>query len=137
MYTTARSHGFTVIELILVVLLLLGAAGVLTWQRNNLAEGFRDEQKKTAINALYYGLEESFYKENGYYPLTLTDTTLRTVDKALLKDPSGVMINTAGSAYRYQPERCDQNKCQGYTLSAELEREATFTKRNRDHSQKS
>ena len=105
MHSTSRSYGFTVIELVLVVVLLLGAAGLLTWQRNNLAEGYRDEQRKTAINAMYYGLEESFYKEKGYYPLTIADNTLATVDNALLKDPDGVMINTAGSSYRYQPER--------------------------------
>lgn len=137
MHSTSRSYGFTVIELVLVVVLLLGAAGLLTWQRNNLAEGYRDEQRKTAINAMYYGLEESFYKEKGYYPLTIADNTLATVDNALLKDPDGVMINTAGSSYRYQPERCDQDKCQGYTLSAEMEREATFTKRNRDNAPQS
>lgn len=133
MQSNRHASGFTIIELILVLVFVLGAAGVLTWQRNSLAEGFRDEQKKTAINAMHYGLEESYYKENGYYPTALADDTLRTVDKDLLKDPNGAAINTASSAYHYRPENCDQDKCQGYTLSADLEREATFTKRNRDH----
>ena len=131
MRSDSRAHGFTIVELILVLLIFTTTAFILLWQQSSLSQGYRDDQKKTDINAIYYGLEESFYKENGYYPLAIKSERLRTVDAARLKDPDGNMIGSGASSYRYQPERCDQDRCQGFTLSADLEREASFVKRSR------
>lgn len=126
-----RSHGFTVIEIIVVILFLSAATVLLLVQKNNLSAAQRDEQRKTAINAMYYNLEEVFFEKNGYYPAKIDSKTLRAVDPALFTDPMGIKMNEQDSEYRYTGNNCDNDKCKGYVLSSELEKEATYTKRNR------
>lgn len=89
---SSRQSGFTVIELV-VVAVLLAVAGILVFvQMNNLRTANQDTQRKTAINAMHYALEEVYYKEHGYYPATLTTETLPSVDPALFTDPDGFTI---------------------------------------------
>lgn len=128
-----RTAGFTVLELIIVIVVLgvIGLIGLL--QYNNLAAMQRDEQRKTAINAMYYGLEEAFYPANEYYPRTLSSDNLKTVDPELFSDPNGNAIGESNSDYRYEPINCNNNECQGYTLRTTLENEADFIKTNRDN----
>lgn len=126
-----RSHGFTVIEIIVVILFLGVATALLLIQKENLAASQRDEQRKTAINAMYYNLEEVYFEKNGFYPAKIDSKTLRAVDPILFTDPMGVKMNEQDSEYRYSGNNCENEKCKGYTLSAELEKEATYTKRNR------
>ena len=84
-----KQNGFTVIELLLVIVLL----GVGSWlffnEKATIDATARDNQRKVAINAMYYGLEEYFYAKNGYYPASIDSKTLRTVDPALFTDPKG------------------------------------------------
>ncbi len=123
-----RSAGFTVIEL-LVIIVILGAASVLFFvQKNNVQVAARDNERKTAINAMYYGLEKVFYKANGYYPVTINSTILPSVDPALFTDPNGKAIGTAGSDYRYLPTNCTNDQCKSYSLRATLQNEADFVK---------
>ncbi len=123
-----RTSGFTVIEIIFVIL-ILGVASVLFFvQKNDIAVAARDQQRKTAINAMYYGLEEVFYKANHYYPETIDETNLPSVDPTLFTDPNGVKLGTAGSNYRYDATNCSDNKCQAYTLRTTLENEADYVK---------
>lgn len=127
-----RSHGFTVIELLIVVV-LLGAASVIFFiQKNNLTIAHQDTERKTAINAMYYALEEVYYKTNHSYPATITATALPSVDPALLKDTNGVMIGEANSQYRYEPTNCTNNTCKSYTLRSTLVNEADFIKTSRN-----
>lgn len=128
-----REHGFTVIEIIAVIIFLGVATTLLLVQRANLAAAQRDDDRKTAINAMYYGLEEAFYPQNGYYPPTIDSKTLRTVDPELFTDPNGIKLGEAGSDYRYEATNCTNDKCQSYTLRADLEKEADFVKTNRDN----
>lgn len=124
--------GFTVIELIIVIV-VLGAATVLLFvQRGNLVAADRDDKRKTAINAMYYNLEEVFYAKNGYYPATIDEKKLTAMDPALFTDPNGNKIGTSASEYRYEATGCDNDKCKGYTLRAELEKEGDFVKTNRE-----
>lgn len=128
-----KSKGFTVIELI-VVIVFLSAAGILFFvQKNNIEVANRDMQRKTAINAMYYALEESFYKTNNYYPAEINETNLKTVAPELFNDPSENTINEEGSDYRYDTTGCVDEKCSGYTLRADLENEADFIKTNRNN----
>lgn len=134
-----RSSGFTVIELILVVL-LLGAASVLFFvQKNTIEVTARDNQRKTAINAMYYALEEVYYKQHQSYPRVLDATTLPSIDPALFTDPYGVKLGqttvsvngtdiAVQSNYRYEPTNCDGDSCKSYTLRASLENEGDFVK---------
>lgn len=126
-----HAPGFTVIEIIVVVLFLSVATALLLIQRENLAATHRDDQRKTAINAIYYTLEEVYYPKNGHYPAQITSETLPAVDPDLLVDPNGITINGPGADYHYEGSNCNNDTCQSYTLRAELEKEADFVKTDR------
>jgi len=126
-----RSQGFTVIEIIVVILFLGVASALLLVQKGNLTAAQRDSQRKTAINAMYYGLEEVFFEKNGYYPAKIDSKTLRAMDPELFTDPNGVKMGEEGANYKYESNNCDNDKCKGYKLSAELEKEAIYIKTNR------
>ncbi len=138
-----RQSGFTVIELIFVIL-LLGAASVIFFvQKNNIEITARDEQRKTAINAMYYGLEEIYYKEHKSYPRTLDETTLPFIDPAHFTDPRDVKLGQTSvtiddkeyrvtSDYSYEGTNCKDDSCKSYTLRATLENEDDFVKTSRN-----
>jgi Tfp pilus assembly protein PilE len=132
--TRTSSKGFTVIELIFIIVLVAGASVIFFLQKNNLETASRDDVRKTAINAMYYGLEEVYFKNNGHYPRTIDAETLPSVDPDLFKDPYGVAIGESESEYRYEPLDCNNDKCEGYTLRTTLENEDDFVKKNRDDS---
>ena len=88
----SQQSGFTVIELVFVGV-VLAIAGVLAYiQMNNLGLAADDLQRKTSINAMYYALEEVYYKENQFYPASLTAETLSSVDPDLFTDPDGFTL---------------------------------------------
>ncbi len=127
-----RSAGFTVIELVAAILFLALVTTVLFIQKNNLAATQRDSQRKTAINAMYYNLEEVFFEKNGYYPSTIDSKTLRAMDPNLFTDPNNVKMGDSASDYRYEGTNCDNNNCKSYILRAHLEKEAEYIKTNRN-----
>lgn len=127
-----RTNGFTVIELIFISALLAIASVFFFVQKDNLKTAARDDTKKIAINAIYYGLEEIFYPANGYYPQSISSENLKSVDPDLFTDPGGEDINTADSAYSYKPTNCNDNKCKGYTLKSTLENEDDYVKTNKN-----
>lgn len=102
-------------------------------QKQNIEISAQDNAKKTAINAMYYGLEEVFYPTNKYYPQTISTDNLNSVDPALFTDPAGVKLGGAGSAYTYSPTNCADNKCKSYTLSAALTNEADYKKTSKNN----
>jgi len=133
MKTTSISKGFTIIELLFVIV-LVGAASVLFFiQKNNLEVAGRDETRKTSINAMYYSIEEVYFKANGFYPRTIDSAVLTSVDPALFSDPNGVKIGESDSQYRYEPYNCDGDKCKNYTLRSTLENEDDYVKTNRSN----
>lgn len=88
----SKQAGFTVIELI-VVAVFLGIASLFVFvQLNNLKVASWDQQRKTAINAMFYALEEVYYKEHKSYPETLTAAMLPSVDPKLFTDPDGFTL---------------------------------------------
>jgi len=131
MKTTSR--GFTIIELIFIIALLAAASVLFFVQKNNLQVAGRDETRKTAINAMYYSIEEVYFKTNGHYPRTIDSATLPSVDPSLFKDPNGVAIGEATSNYRYEPYNCDNDQCKNYTLRTVLENEDDYIKHNRSN----
>ena len=88
----ARQAGFTVIELFVVAVILIIAGILIFVQMNNLKATNQDSQRKTAINAMYYALEEVYYKKHQSYPATLTSATLPSVDPTLFTDPDGFTL---------------------------------------------
>lgn len=133
METMKSSRGFTVIEIIVVVLFLATAAVLLFMQRSSLEATQRDDQRKASINSMYFALEEVFYEKNGYYPSKIDSKTLRSVDPTVFTDPRGNKLGSGNSDYRYEGINCGlDNKCKAYKLSSSLEKEADFTKSSRN-----
>jgi len=126
-----RTQGFTTIEIIVAIVFLGAVATLLFIQRNNLVAADRDGQRKTAINAMYYNLEEVFHAKNGYYPATIDKTKLTAMDPELFNDPNGKTLGSSESNYRYDGVNCNNDQCKGYTLRADLEKEDDFVKTNR------
>lgn len=128
-----HSRGFTVIEL-LAVIVLLGVGGWLFFTEKAAANAIqRDSARKTAINAMYYNLEEVYYEKNGSYPASIDSKTLRAMDPALFSDPNGVKMGESGANYRYDGTGCTTDgKCKAYKLSSSMEREAEYVKTNRN-----
>jgi type II secretory pathway pseudopilin PulG len=131
--TRTANSGFTIIELIFIIVLLSAASVLFFVQKNNLEVAGRDETRKTAINAMYYSIEEVYFKTNGYYPRTIDATVLPSVDPALFTDPTGVKIGEANSNYRYEPYNCNGDQCKNYSLRTTLENEADYVKTNRSN----
>lgn len=139
-----REKGFTVIEVMVVVVVLVVLATFFILQRDSLEEASRDQERKTAINAMYYALTEGYYQENGYYPRTISREQLPTVDPTLFTDPSGYTLNgdtctytsdedehkdDGQCEYHYEAEDCDNDgKCQSFKLTADLETEANYSR---------
>ncbi|HSE61346.1 MAG TPA: type II secretion system protein [Candidatus Saccharimonadales bacterium] len=127
-----KQRGFTVLELIIAIVFLLIAGTIFYVQKRDLEVAKRDSDRKTAINQLYYNLEDVYYPANKTYPEKLTADGLKGVDPQILKDPRGITVGDYGSDYRYEPKDCKDGKCKSYILTANLEAEADFTKNSRN-----
>ena len=127
-----KSSGFTVIELVVVIVFASIATGILLYQKANIEASQRDDDRKTAINAMYYNLEEVYYEKNGYYPATIDSKVLRAMDPALFVDPSGNTLGDANSDYRYTAANCKDDRCKEYKLTSRLDKEADYIKTSRN-----
>ena len=125
--------GFTVPELLIVALFASLLVVLFFVQKANVDAMNRDDDRKTAINAMYYSLEEGFYKENGYYPEEISEEVLKMMDPALFTDPLGMNLGTEGSSYSYEAANCSEGKCKAYILRAVLEKEDIYIKKNRTY----
>jgi len=127
-----KQQGFTVLELVIVIVFLAVIGTVCIIQSRNLQISQRDSQRKTAINALYYNLEDVYYAAHKAYPQAITADGLKGVDPSLLKDPDGVMIGDQNSDYTYTPKNCTNGQCKSYELRANLEQESDYIKDSRN-----
>ena len=126
-------HGFTVIEFLIIAAAASLTAILFFVQKSDLDAFSRDETRKTAINTMYYSLEEDFYAANGYYPSIINPDILPTVGEDLWTDPSGYTLGDPLSSYSYEPANCDyDNHCKEYTLKSTLEKEDTYIRNNRN-----
>ncbi len=130
--TMEKQSGFTALELIVVIIIFVSVGSIFWFQMRDIEAQHRDIERKTAINSMYYNLEEIVYKELGGYPSTLNATQLKAMDSSLLKDTNGVTISDSGSQYRYEPSSCNGAICQHYILRATLEKEAEYVKESRN-----
>ena len=132
MVTMKRPQGFTVIELLVVIVVLAVGGWLFFSEQARVLAVERDSARKVAINAMYYNLEEVYYPTNKYYPVSIDSKTLRAMDPALFDDPNGQKLGTNTSDYRYEATGCSTDgQCTGYTLRSVMEREAEYTKVNR------
>lgn len=125
-----KQSGFTVIELIISIIVLVLAGVLFMQQKAEIEVVDRDRQRKTAINAIYYSLEEVYYPKNKFYPTEIKKDILPSVDPSLFTDPDGQVIGKNESDYHYLPVGCQDGKCKSYTLRADLEKEANFVKKS-------
>ncbi len=122
--------GFTVLELMIVGVFAALLLILFFVQRSNIEAMDRDDDRITAINAMYYALEEYYYPKYGYYPDTIDENVLPVIDPELFTDPFKTNINIAGSSYSYEAANCnDQNQCQEFILRANLEKGDTYIKK--------
>ena len=126
-----KRNGFTVIELLVVIAFLIAVAVLGFFQLSKIRNESDNTKKRTAINAMYYSLEEGFYAKNGYYPEKIEDKTLLTMDTALLNDPNNKKIGDKASANRYEAANCSNGKCKSYKLRAVLAGEDDYIKESR------
>ena len=126
-----NKSGFTILELAIVIAVAGFALAIGFVQKMNVDAMNRDKDRKIAINAMYYALEESFFEENGYYPETISEKNLKVIDPQLFTDPSGIVLGEPGCSYIYEAADCEDGECKEYTLRATLEKEDDFIKRNR------
>lgn len=122
--------GFTVLELMIVGVFATLLLILFFVQRAEIEAMNRDDDRITAINAMYYALEEYYYPKYGYYPDTVDEKVLPVIDPALFTDPFQNNINIEGSSYSYEVANCnDQNQCQEFILRANLEKGDTYIKK--------
>lgn len=121
-----RQSGFTVIELIVVIVLFVLAGMFFLQQKTQIERVDRDRERKTALNAFHYSLEEVYYKANNHYPRSIDAKVLPSVDPKLFEDPEGRVVGSQDSDYTYEALSCEGNKCKEYTLRAKLESESDY-----------
>lgn len=118
-----RNTGFTIIELVTALTLVCIVGTLIIVQKNDIDTSARDKQRKTALNALYYGLTEGYYKQNKGYPVSIKAETLPYVDPALFKT-----VGDDTNRVRYIGRDCQDGACQGFELRVKLEKEAEYKK---------
>lgn len=127
-----NKKGFTILEISIVAVFLGLLVLFFIIQKSDLDAFQRDEDRKTAINAMYYALEESYYKDHGYYPEHISEENIKVIDPALWTDPDGRNLGDPESSYVYEAADCKDGKCKEYTLRTSLEKEDTYIKYNRN-----
>lgn len=127
-----EKKGFTLVELMIVGAFAALLVILFFLQKANVEAMDRDDARKTAINAMYYALEEYYYPKYGYYPDTISEENLPVIDPELFTDPFGNNLGIEGSNYTYEVANCNsQNECQEYILRAQLEKEDTYIKKGK------
>lgn len=127
-----EKKGFTLIEVMIVGAFAALLVVLFFIQKANVDAMNRDDDRKTAINAMYYALEEYYYPKNGYYPSEIDEEILPVIDPQLFTDPQGINIGIDGSSYSYEPANCNaDNECKEFILRAQLEKESTYIKKGK------
>jgi type IV pilus assembly protein PilA len=153
-----RSQGFTIVELLIVIVVIGILALLVLTTYNGIQQKARNTKRQTDIAALQTQIE-AFYQQNGYYP-NLTDmngaawltTNMKSLDQNALIDPSNATQSktllgaAAAKSYSYAAAAtggatCDgappaDQSCATYTLTATYEGtvngSSTYSKSNLD-----
>ncbi len=126
--------GFTLIELTIVGVFITLLLIIFFIQKTSIDAMNRDDDRKTAINAMYYALTEYFLPKNGYFPETISEENLPVIDPQLFTDPNGVNLGIEGSNYTYEAANCDNyGHCKEFVLRAVLEKEDNYVKKGNNH----
>lgn len=125
-----KESGFTIIELLIVIVVIGILAGLVLNVFTGIQEDGRDAERQTDLEAVE-GHLEAYAARNGMYPASgdIDDVTL---DAAFIAanfeglDTDALLDPTSDAEYVYTatPALCDNtagNECGGYTLCADLE----------------
>lgn len=144
-----KQQGFTIVELLIVIVVIGILAALVITTFTGIQQKARDTERTTDIKALH-GQIEAFYASKGYYPSlgNMNDGAWRTanmkgLDAEALTDPKGGGSSTlvaapAASTYAYavlnaSDTSCeaDNTTCAKYTLTSTNEgTPATFSKKS-------
>jgi prepilin-type N-terminal cleavage/methylation domain-containing protein len=153
-----KEQGFTIVELLIVIVVIGILAGLVITTFTGIQQKARNTERQTDIKAIY-GQVEAYYAQNGKYP-TLTNLNTRAwrvlnmkgLDSEAIKDPKGTgagastsdtapyqLSATAGTnIYSYAVfaadgvTACDNSTtdCAVYTLTGTYEGGGSFAKTN-------
>lgn len=125
-----QEKGFTIIELMVVTLVILGLGFLMFNSLSDVRGRGYDTERRSDVNLLSQQLE--FYYDLGEtstYPTlaNLQDENwvkenLKGLEAEALTDPAGVKIGEEGSDYTYEPTNCGDTGCASFTLSADLDK---------------
>lgn len=138
------ADGFTVPELLLLIILIIGLSTVVLINYQSARAKRRDSQRVQSIDAIANKLE-TYHNEKDAYPATFSAQDLFGIDEKNLKDPEGRTIvihapvdnaaaaqavtnpnSESASDYLYipYPAGCTNaaNNCTGYILKSYIER---------------
>jgi prepilin-type N-terminal cleavage/methylation domain-containing protein len=143
----ARSSGFTIVELLIVIVVIGILATLVIVTFTGIQQRARNSQRETDLKAIQSHVA-AFYADKGYYPTmadlndgTFRSTYMKGLDSEALKDPKGsasTLAATAGATtYGYTASAtsgCNNalasdptgatttnNGCDSYSLSAKRE----------------
>lgn len=131
-----QQKGFTIIELLIVIVVIGILAALVLNAFGNIQERARDTERRSDINSIHTQLE-LYFADNGDYPNSTTKAGLEIAMPDLntdaLVDPTGDDINTGGANnydYAPVPAGCGAGACTGYTLGTTLEEDGSAFNRN-------
>ena len=112
-----KTGGFTVVELLVVIVVIAILVALTLPNLFGLQRRARDDTRKNDLKNLQQALE-TFYNDSNRYPSALTGLT-STYINAVPKDPK----TTADYTYTPAPAGCNDTgtNCTSYTLAATLE----------------
>jgi prepilin-type N-terminal cleavage/methylation domain-containing protein len=142
----SKQQGFTIVELLIVIVVIGILAALVITTFTGIQQRARNTERETDIKAIH-GQVEAYFAQNGRYPTlaNLNDDAwraadnLKGLDEDALHSPNETTdVAAAPSATQYgyavTPAGCDNDTttatadCSGYTLTANLEGGTTFVK---------
>ncbi len=121
-FKNLNRSGFTIVELLIVIVVIGILAGLVFVQFNNVQGRARDSERKADIRLIESKLAE-YRADNSAYPAALSD---------LPDTPTDALTDPNGATYTYvaTPEGCTTaaDNCTGYSLSSAMEKEDTYTR---------
>ena len=123
-----RQSGFTIIELLIVIVVIGILAGLVLNAFGNIQERARDTERQNDINTIHTQLE-LYYTDNSSYPAALSDVTT-------LNEEANTAPNS-GETYTFTPSQDDGSACTTaagtcteYNLEATLEADGSTFERD-------
>lgn len=122
--TTRKQNGFTIVELLIVIVVISILAGLVLNTFNSIRSRERDTDRKNSIRVVHNQLE-SYYADKGFYPTTANMGDAAWLTKNMPGLDTNELIDPLGGNFSYKAkDNCNNEKdnlCENYTLSADLE----------------